>query len=480
MPTRVSAADSDERVRRCELLVVGGGPAGLSAAAVAAEAGLDVVLVDERAKLGGQYFKQPADAGASSPTDSQFAAGRALIERTAAAGVEIRTGLQVWGVFGLDAICAIGADVRWRFECDALIAAPGAYERGLPFPGWTLPGVMTTGAAQTLWRSYRVAPGTRILVSGNGPLNLQVAAELVDGGATVVGVAELAKAPVPGRLRGLTRMALADPGLIRDGLRYRATLARARVPVMHGSLVVEVHGRGRPRSAVVVAVDRLGRPRAGSERRFDADAVLLGFGFVPSTDIARALGCRHEVPAGAGDLVTVVDERGATSREHVWVVGDGAGIRGARHAQAQGELAGLDAARALRGSISETLARRERAALRAAARHRHFQCGLRDVFLAHRHQEELAAPETPICRCEGVSRDEVERALDDGAGHVGAIKRVTRAGMGPCQGRYCGPVIAAMAARRTGQALGELSGFAPAPPVKPIEIRALLDETGAR
>jgi thioredoxin reductase len=472
--------DSGELVRHCELLVIGGGPGGLSAAAIAAEAGLDVVLVDERTKLGGQYFKQPAAAGAGPPPDAQFASGRALIERTVAVGVEARSGVQVWGAFGLDAICAVGAGARWRFVCDALIVAAGAYERGVPFPGWTLPGVMTTGAAQTLWRSYGVAPGKRILVSGNGPLNMQVAAELVDGGATVVGVAELAEAPGPGRLRGLTRMALADPGLIRDGLRYRATLARAQVPLMYGSVVVRVEGADRARAAAVMSVGQDGRPQAGTERRFELDAVCVGFGFTPSTDIARALGCRHAASSPGGDLVTVADERGATSRERVWVVGDGAGIRGARHAQAQGELAGLDVVRELRGSIGRALTRRERDAARAAARHRHFQRGLSNVFLAHRHAEELAAPETAICRCEGVTRAEVERALDGGAGHAGAIKRVTRAGMGPCQGRYCGPVIAAMAARRTGQVLGERSGFAPAPPVKPIEISALLERSGAR
>ena len=471
---------SEDRVRRCELLVVGGGPGGLSAAAIAAEAGVDVVLVDERAKLGGQYFKQPAAAGAGPPTDAQFASGRALIERTVAAGVEVRSGVQVWGAFGLDAICAVGPGDRWRFVCDALIVAAGAYERGVPFPGWTLPGVMTTGAAQTLWRSYGVAPGQRILVSGNGPLNMQVAAELLAGGATVVGVAELAEAPGPRRLRPLTRMALADPGLIRDGLRYRATLARAQVPLMYASAVVRVQGADRARSAVVMSVGQTGRPRAGTERRFEVDAVCLGFGFAPSTEIARALGCRHSVSPLGGDLATVADELGATSRERVWVVGDGAGVRGARHAQAQGELAGLDAVRELRGSIGRALARRGRDAARAAARHRHFQRGLSDVFLAHRHAEELAAPETEICRCEGVTRAEVERALDGGAGHAGAIKRLTRAGMGSCQGRYCGPVIAAMAARRTGQALGERSGFAPAPPVKPIEIAALLERSDAR
>ena len=471
------ARAADERTRRCDLLVVGGGPGGLTAAAIAAEAGLDVVLIDERPKLGGQYFKQPAGGPSASglPPDAQFAAGRALIDRVAAAGVDARTGVQVWGAFARDDIAAVSFDGRWRFVARCLVLAPGAYERGLPLPGWTLPGVMTTGAAQTLWRSYGTAPGRRVLVSGNGPLNMQVAAELTASGATVVGLAELARPGSPGRWPSLARMAVADRDLMRDGARYRATLARARVPVMYGSSVVRIEGEDRARAAVVMAMSTEGRPRHGTERRFEVDAVCLGFGFIPATEIARGLGCRHEHSTDAGHLITAANDRGATSCERVWVVGDGAGIGGARLAQAQGELAGLDAARALGAQVAPELLARERQSQASAARHRRFQAALGEVFLAPRLQEQLADPATILCRCEGVTLGQVQRALCDKLGDVGAIKRVTRAGMGLCQGRYCGPVIADMTARRTGQALHELSGFAPNPPIKPVEIGALID-----
>ncbi len=469
----LAVAAKPEQRRHCELLVIGGGPGGLSAAATAAEAGLDVVLLDERPKLGGQYFKQPAGASGRPPADAQFAAGRALIERVRAAGVEVQSATSVWGAFGLDAICAVAGEQRRRLHCDALILAPGAYERGVPFPGWTLPGVMTTGAAQTLWRSYGVVPGERVLVSGNGPLNMQVAAELTAAGATVVAVVELAPAPVPRRAVALGRMARADPRLIRDGVRYRARLARARVPVIQGSVVTRVEGDGRAQTATVGAVDASGRPRAGSERRFEVDAVCVGLGFVPSTEIARSLGCRHE-HGPAGHLVTVTDGCGRTSTDCVWVVGDGSVIRGARYAQAQGELAALDAVRRLGRPVSPALAARGAWAERAVARHQAFQDALAEVFRAPQLIDELAEDDTPICRCEGVTRAAIERALHGGAGHVGTIKRETRAGMGPCQGRYCGPLIAGMVARATGEAPGELSGFAPAPPLRPIEIDLLI------
>jgi NADPH-dependent 2,4-dienoyl-CoA reductase/sulfur reductase-like enzyme len=461
-----------------DVLVVGGGAGGLSAAAAAAEAGLRVVLLDERAKLGGQYFKQPASRGwgRGPRPDTQFTAGARLIERARSAGVTIYSEAQLWGAFAPDDLAVLTPDGRRRFAPRALILAPGAYERGVPVPGWTLPGVMTTGAAQTLWRSYGTPPGRRVLVSGHGPLNMQVAAELARAGVSVVALAELATPASPRRALALARMAIADRALIADGLRYRATLASHRVPVLYGSMVVAIEGEDRVRAATVAQIDSSGDPRPGTERRFELDAVCMGFGFHPSNEIARALGARHA--HRQSQLQTVVDARGRTTLARTWVIGDGAWIGGAKLAQAIGELAGIDAARELGAAATAEQRAREAAAVAQAARHRRFQTGLAAAFAAPRIEAQLAAPSTHICRCEEVTRESLERGLADGPGHIGALKRATRAGMGPCQGRYCGPLIAAITAQRVGKELTELSGFAPNPPVKPVAIGELLGPAG--
>ena len=461
-----------------DLLVVGAGPGGLTAAAAAAEVGLRVVLLDERAKPGGQYFKQPASRGwgAGPRRDSQFVAGKALIDRVRLAGVTVLSDAQLWGAFARDDLGVLAPEGGYRFVPRALILAPGAYERGVPVPGWTLPGVMTTGAAQTLWRSYGTPPGRRVLVSGNGPLNMQVAAELRRAGSTVVALAEIATPASPRRALALARMAAADRSLILDGLRYRTSLARGGVPVLYGEMVTTIEGDGRVERATVAQIDIAGCPIPGTERSFEVDAVCMGFGFHPSNEIARALGARHE--QRRGQLQTVVDELGRTSLPNVWVVGDGAEIGGARLAQAVGELAGIDAARALGFKVTAAHEARERDAVRGAARHRRFQAGLAAAFAAPLIEEQLAAPSTQICRCEEVPRDALEQALADGAGHIGSLKRATRAGMGPCQGRYCGPLIAAMTSRRISEELTEMSGFAPSPPVKPVTIADLLGPEG--
>ncbi len=181
------AALLDRVVLTADVLVVGAGPGGLAATAAAAEAGAAVVLVDERAKLGGQYFKQPSDASDVDErrVDRQYRQGGELIARVERTGATVLKGVQVWAATGPRELLAVGSGRAFTLRAERLVLATGAYERGVPLPGWTLPGFVATGAAQTLMRAYQVLPGRRVLVSGNGPLNFQVAAELVRAGATV-------------------------------------------------------------------------------------------------------------------------------------------------------------------------------------------------------------------------------------------------------------------------------------------------------
>jgi NADPH-dependent 2,4-dienoyl-CoA reductase/sulfur reductase-like enzyme len=453
-----------------EVLVLGGGAGGLNAAIAAARAGARVVLVDERPVPGGQYYKQPVEAPhASGPAgdDAQFAGGRALIAEARAAGIEMPSGALVWGAFEpLDLMVFDGTASR-HYRPQRLIVATGAYERGVPFPGWTLPGVMTTGAAQTLLRSYRVLPGRRILVAGNGPLNLQVALELAQAGAEVIAVAELAPPPGPIGLRALAGMAMSGPALTLKGLRYLAALGRRHIPLLRGHVVTRVERAGDTLRAQLAPW-----PAGNTGRGTDylVDTVCLGYGFLPSNEILRALGCRHDYDAARGQLITARDPDCQTSVAGVFAVGDCTGLGGAPAAEAEGVIAGAAATRSLGHALtaaSEQTALQARARL---ARERRFQAGLWTLFRAPLLTTELATPETVICRCEELTLADLTAELSAARPAIGTVKRATRAGMGRCQGRYCGPVLAALAATGQGVPIDEAAHWAPRPPAKPIRI----------
>ncbi|WP_426954704.1 FAD-dependent oxidoreductase [Muricoccus radiodurans] len=470
LPAPLSMPWPSEEARAPDVLVVGAGPAGLSAAIAAAEAGAGVLVLDERAEAGGQYLKDTPAHAVMQP-DRQFRAGYVLRARAKAAGVEILQDSVAWGAFPpgevhgeiapapdpdhAATVAALRGGHALALRPRRLILASGAHERPVPIPGWTLPGVMTTGAMQTLVRSGRVSPAERVVIAGNGPLNLQLAAELLAGGATVAAVVETAPRPGPRAWRDALRMGLRAPDLAWDGTRYLLALRRAGVPVIWGATLLGCEGEDSF-TALRIAT-------ASGEQRIAAGVLALNHGFQAETGLARALGAAHRVGA-AGTLETVTEEDGRTSVPGVFAVGDGAVMGGARAALARGRLAGLTAARDLGHAVPDDAA--DRRALHRALR---FQAALWRLYAA----PPLPVPtgDTIACRCEEVPASALQ-------GHGGAVaaRRATRAGMGRCGGRFCGATLHAI----LGAASGEAGFAAPRAPVRPVPAAALMREAPSR
>lgn len=464
-------AAPEPEVREPELLVIGAGPGGLSAALFAQRAGVQVTVLDERSQAGGQYYKQlgvsVSEQGVA-PPDAQHRRGAALIESARKAGVEIIHDALVWGAFEPKEFIATVRGRSVRFRPAACIVATGAYERGWQVPGWTLPGVMTTGAAQTLWRTSRRLPGKRVLIAGNGPLNLQLAAELLSGGANVAAVVEASPRPGLATLGSLVTMSLAAPGLVAEGIGYSRMTKRNGVRIINDTVIEAIEKNGSELSVTLARVS--GETLA---QRIDVDVVCLGYGFEPANELLRALGCTHDFDTHRRQLATRRDDTGLTSVAGVYALGDCTGLGGAKAALAEGSVVGAAVAALLGHALAGPLiGERDRAAAELA-KQRRFQQALWTVYASPLNAPKERCGDTVICRCEEVTFAELDAALDEGLSTVGAIKRRTRIGMGRCQGRYCAPVLDEIVCERFGRSRDEMSGFAPRVPVKPVSIAEL-------
>lgn len=480
-----SSSDAIAPTARHDLIVIGGGPAGLNAAIPVAEGGLDVTVIDERHDMGGQYYK-PRTTGAriNDALDDQHRRGDALRERARSAGVKFRGGETLWYARAGDnengfELGTVDGIRQHRLSARSIVLATGAFEKPAIVPGWTLPGVMTIGAGQTLVRRYGVAPGKRILIAGHGPLGLQLAAELSRQGVKAVELFERARPSLGFTLLNAIRHA---PQLVLAAVRYRLRLLRAGIPVHYGHEVTAIEGDGRVERVLIANL------RNGRTRHIDVDAVCMGDGFAPQLELARLLGCEIVRDATTGEPRAVRDNNGATSVAGVWLAGDAGGLEGAASAEAQGEVTGeavlaqfgrlatpgsADASEAANEAIETRNEAQGHAAKKALTRARSFQRALWTLYQAP--EREPPSGDTVMCRCEEIPTSRIENAIKRGATSLTAIKGATRLGMGRCQGRYCVPAATRLLANH-GMPVPVQSLFAPQLPARPVSAALLLRE----
>ncbi len=489
------------------ILVIGAGPAGLAAAVTAAELGLRVVLMDEAATPGGQYL-----SGGDSASDDRAAAGHGsqakaerdgaalmaranVLSRAAGSRLGLRCGATVWSLTpspdgtapGLIAMVHHGGRYGTRagserVEADAVILATGARETVAPFPGWTLPGVMTVGAAQLLVKRHGVSPagpGQRVLLAGSGLLLLPAAARLVEAGAYVVGVLEAAHLDAStirqAALSGISEWAPALWDRSGEGWHYLSALRKGRVPYRFGRAVVRARGVERVEAVDIARLDRTGAPLPGLTETWPVDLLCVGYGLVPNIELAQLAGARVRYSAELGGWAVEVDELSGvqTTVPGLFVAGETSGIRGAGSALLSGRLATMSAAAWL-GRLPQAALQAE---LAGAARRRRqdarFGALINLLFGAPDGLTRAIPDDTPMCRCEEVTAGQVRAAIAAGSRSLDALKPALRVGQGLCQGRTCGPALAGMIAIETGRSVEASGLFQTRPPVKPVPLAAI-------
>ena len=450
-----------------DIVVIGGGPAGLVAATKSTVMGLSVALVDEQAAPGGQIYR----AITTTPVQqrdifgSDYWHGEGLVAAFARSGAAYSPRTTVWAVTRKENEFEIGVSTDGAaqlIQAKQVILATGAQERPFPIPGWTLPGVMTAGAAQILFKSAGLVPSGATVLAGSGPLLYLIAAQFATAG---VRIECLLDTTPPGRWRDALRHApdfLLSPYLVKGLTLLRATRSMTRIVKNVEQLAAIGEGK----------IEGVRFTTGGRSHDIPVDLLLLHQGVVPGINLSNAIGCEHHWDVTQACFTPTVDEWGGTSVPGITIAGDAAGIAGARAAEARGTLAALHAACVLghldppRRDVQAGAARRE---LAYWNRGRKFV----DALYLPAPQFRIPGGDTVVCRCEEVTATQIIDTVKLGCTGPNQMKSFLRCGMGPCQGRMCGLTVTELIAKERGVSPAETGYYRLRFPIKPITLGEL-------
>ena len=449
-----------------DLLVVGAGPAGMAAAVAAQRLGLTVLVIDEQQAPGGQIWRSVEQAvGRDTILGPAYFEGRDATGKFRASGVVYEPGTQLWQIEqGFRAFVSRDGQAR-RIEAKAIVVATGAQERPVPFPGWTLPGVLTVGAAQILLKNAGQVPSAPVWIAGSGPLPLLYAMQLLSAGGRIAGFLDTTPS---GQWRTASRYvprALLGWRDLVKGVGWSRRLRRGADLYVAGVSDIEAVGEDRIRALRY-------RARGGDWTTVDAGVLLVHEGVVPSVHPALSLACEVAWDGPQECFKPVVDAWGESSKPNLFFAGDGAGIAGAKAAQFRGSLAALRVAVKLGRVSDEAIAREARSQHRGLKRELAVRPFL-DAMFRPRRQVFEPVDETIVCRCEGTTAGEIRSLAVIGQPGPNQIKAATRAGMGPCQGRQCGYTVTRLLAAAQHGTPAETGFFHIRPPLKPVTLGEL-------
>lgn len=454
--------------KQWDICVIGAGPAGLEAALSASDCGLEVLLVDEHAGLGGNIYKGLEGPFAVKYMEPDvYQQGKDLAERFLHSGISYMKRTTVWHA-SPDFIIVSHKGVSQKILCRSLIIANGAAERPVPFSGWTLPGVMGLGGFDLLSKSSGYSPDSPVTLLGNGPLILQTAYKLLSAGNEIQAIIDTGN--LSARIKGIIKMppAVFDLPYLGKGLRMLLTIAKKRVPLIKAQRV-QAHGDNSLESLTI---------NTGKKTHvLPTKSLLVHEGFIPRTHFSHQLRCQHRWDKkGRYWKPSCTNTGKSVNTPNVFFVGDGHSVDGAEAAHLKGTIAGLAAAHNL-GFISDfefkeraTKSKRDLTKILVTRAYIH------SFFAPSPHLYNLV-DDVILCRCEHVTVGQIKQSILEGCVDINDIKTRTRAGMGQCQSRMCQTSVAEVAALAMGtrpELMGELSIRSP---IRPISMQEVCDFT---
>jgi len=455
-----------------DIVVIGAGPAGMAAAHEATNLGLKVVVIDEQDGPGGQIYRDVERVAMQRAHDldvlgPDYKYGFGLVDGLRASGVRHLKGHTVWQIERDGTVWCSDGEKAKRIKARRVLLATGAMERPVPVPGWTLPGTMTAGAAQILMKSAGMVPAGPIAICGSGPLLLLIADQLVRAGADIAVIAETTT--FGDYLRAAPKLPEALFGFeyLQKGMAMRRRIKAAGVEIASGISALRINGTDK--------AEGVSFRQGGRTRTVAASTVLLHQGVVPNTQATRQLRLEHLWHASQHYWYPKTGANGATELENIFIAGDGAGISGARAAEASGRLTALQIALSLEAVGDADFALKARPWQSELKRHQSVRPMLDALFAPP--AEILNPPDdaTVVCRCEEVTAGDVRKAAALGAPGPNQLKAFYRAGMGPCQGRMCGLTVIEILAAAHRKTPAEIGAYRIRPPLKPLTLAELAD-----
>ncbi len=422
-----------------DVIIIGAGPAGISAAITASELGLDVLVLDEQPTPGGQLYRNIERVGSETlkKLGPDYSNGLSLVEKFRMSGAQYQGGSIVWNIEPNGSVCFSHAGQSSQIQGKHIIIAIGATERPVPFEGWNLPGVMGVGAIDANFKSSGTIPEGPVVLGGSGPLLLLVIGHLASLGVEIRAV--LDTTPSGNMLSAMPRLpgALKRTDYLLKGVGMLLNLKRSGIKYHKNVTQFKAHGQDN--------LDSVSFSTKRKNHRIDSGIFLVHEGVVPRCDFTQLLNLKHYWDPVQRFWYPGTNQFGATENEKIYVAGDGAFVHGGIPAAIKGTLAALDIANRLKalpaGERVDTIPRLLRE-LSAELAPRPFVDGLykprRDLY--------RVGDETLVCRCEEVTAGDIRQAVKEGCREPNEIKALTRCGMGHCQGRMCGVALAEIVA----------------------------------
>lgn len=453
-----------------DAIVIGAGPAGLACSAEMAARGLEVALLDEQANPGGQIYRNITKASPKQHAvlGEDYSSGMELIKVFKEAPVEYFPQTRVWQAEPTGDVFFSRNGGSRKVSADYLVLSTGAMERPVPFPGWTLPGVMTCGGMSNLFKDSSLSPIEPVVLAGSGPLLWLVAEHLFALEAPVAAILDTTpQMQVFPALKHMPR-ALKRFGFLLKGVKMIAdvqiTAMKRKVPIHRGVKNLRAEGGDR--------LERVRATRGKKELSFEAATLLVSEGIIPNTSLLRQVGCVH-----TWDPIqrfwypdTTID--GRSNLPAVFVAGDGNFVHGAKAAEFKGRLTALTIAHEMH-RVSRTEYTELSAPVHKQLERELFPRPFIDAMYAPRQDLYRVAEDTIVCRCEGVTAGRIQSLVEEGYVDHNEIKAMIRCGMGPCQGRMCSSAVFEIIAGNTNIPPREIRQHRLRPPIKPVSLGEL-------